>query len=236
MQPPEDLKGKPIVGGPNSPTQSISGLLEKKLTPIVSCLKTYIKDEWDFIRKLPSHVDYPCVLASCDVVSLYTSIPHDLGLEALSYWINKKRNLIPERFTKAFILEAASFILLNSNFQFVSTHYSNFDSKSISITANSLLSNVKDNRLKKVYDKYKVIHALKQPKNLLRLLRKPKVQTCISEKYGLYHYECKDSCCNLCILYIQECSSFILIAIALMFYIFYHVTLAVVIPHTLAKL
>ena len=29
---------------------------------------------------------------------------------------------------------------------FVSTHYSNFDSKSIPITANSLLSNVKDNR------------------------------------------------------------------------------------------
>ena len=70
------------------------------------------------IRKLPSHVDYPCVLASCDVVSLYTSIPHDLGLEALSYWIEKKRNLIPERFTKTFILEAASFVLLNSNFQY----------------------------------------------------------------------------------------------------------------------
>ena len=43
---------------------------------------------------------------------------------------------------------------------FVSTHYSNFDSKSISVTANSLLSNVKDNRLKKVFDKCKVIHAL----------------------------------------------------------------------------
>ena len=70
---------------------------------------------------------------------------------------------------------------------FVSTHYSNFDSRSISITANSLLSNVKDNKLKKVFDKCKVIHALKQPKNLLCLLNKPKVQTCISEKYGLYH-------------------------------------------------
>ena len=56
MQPPEDLKGRPIVGGPNSPTQGISGLLEKILTPIVSCLKTYVKDDWDFIRKLPSHV------------------------------------------------------------------------------------------------------------------------------------------------------------------------------------
>ena len=118
MQPPKDLKGRPIVGGPNSPTRGISALLEKILTPIVSCLKTYVKDDWDFIRKLPSHVDYPCVLASCDVVSLYTSIPHDLGLEALSYWIDKKRNLIPERFTKAFVLEAASFVLSNNNFQF----------------------------------------------------------------------------------------------------------------------
>ena len=76
MQPPEDLKGRLIVCGPTSPTEGISGLLEKILTPNVSCLKTYIKD-WDFIRKLPSYVDYPCVLASCDAVSLYTSISCD---------------------------------------------------------------------------------------------------------------------------------------------------------------
>ena len=43
---------------------------------------------------------------------------------------------------------------------FVSTYYSNFNSKSISITANSLLSNVKGDRLKKVFDKCKVMHAL----------------------------------------------------------------------------
>ena len=118
MQPLEYLKGRPIVGGPNAPTQGISWLLEKILTPIVSCLKTYIKDDWDFIRKLPSHVDYPSVLAGCDVVNLCTSISHDLGLEALSYWIDKKRDLIPKRFTKAFILEAASFVLSNNSFQF----------------------------------------------------------------------------------------------------------------------
>ena len=39
----------------------------------------------------------------------------------LSYWIEKKLNLIPERFTKALILEAASFALLNNNFQLVGT-------------------------------------------------------------------------------------------------------------------
>ena len=80
----------------------------------------------------------------------------------------------------------------------VSTYYSNFDSKIISITANSLLSNVKDKKLNKVFDKYKVIHALEQPKNLLRLLIKPEVQNCISKRYGLYRYECKDTRCNLC--------------------------------------
>ena len=69
---------------------------------------------------------------------------------------------------------------------FVSTLYSNFDSKSITITVHSLVSNARDKRLGKVFDKCKVMHALKQPKNLLCLLSKPRVQTYISEKYGLY--------------------------------------------------
>ena len=60
--------------------------------------------------------------------------------------------------------------------------------RSISITADSLLSNVEDNKFKKVFDKCKVIHALKQPKHLLHLLSKPKVQNCISEKCGFYNF------------------------------------------------
>ena len=119
MQPPEDLKERPIEDGPKSPTQGISGLLEKILIPVVSCLKTYITDNLDFIRKLSSHVDYPCVLVSCDVLSLYTSIPHDLGLGTLSYLIEKKqREIIPQRSAKVLILEAASLVLSNNNFQF----------------------------------------------------------------------------------------------------------------------
>ena len=50
---------------------------------------------------------------------------------------------------------------------FLSTHYSNFDSKSISATASWLLRNMKYKKLKKVYDKCKLIHALKKPKKLL---------------------------------------------------------------------
>ena len=40
-------------------------------------------------------------------------------------------------------------------------------------------------------------------------MSKPKVQNCISKKYGLYRYELKYSCCNLCARYIQKCPSFI---------------------------
>ena len=67
---------------------------------------------------------------------------------------------------------------------------------------------MKDKKLKKLFDKYKVIDALKQPKKLLCLLSKPKVQSCISEKHGLYCCECKDARYILCTLYIQKCSSF----------------------------
>ena len=35
MEPPNSLKGRPIIAGPNSPTQSLSSLLEKILTPLV---------------------------------------------------------------------------------------------------------------------------------------------------------------------------------------------------------
>ena len=47
---PNDLKGRPIGAGPNSPTQTLSSLIKKILKPIVPCLTTYAKDRWHFIK------------------------------------------------------------------------------------------------------------------------------------------------------------------------------------------
>ena len=41
LPPPPDLKGRPIVAGCNSPTQRLSGMIEKLLKPIVPFVKTY---------------------------------------------------------------------------------------------------------------------------------------------------------------------------------------------------
>ena len=115
---PTDLKGRPIVAGPESPTQRLSELLEKILSPLVCHLKSYIKDDWDFIKTLPREVDFDCELFSVDIVSLYTNIPHSLGTEAIDYYINKYRDKIPARFTRNFIIESVLFVLTNNNFEF----------------------------------------------------------------------------------------------------------------------
>ena len=123
MIPPNDLQARPIVAGCNSPTQKLSELLEKILSPIVPELKSYIKDDWDLLRKLPQEFHPTCHLYSCDIVSLYTSITHELGERALKYWLIKKRYLIPARFTDQFIIESALFVLKNNNFLFDNAMY-----------------------------------------------------------------------------------------------------------------
>ena len=59
MDMPSSLKGRPINGGTKAVTQGASMLLEKILNPLVSNLKSYIKDEWDFLRKFPSNFSNP---------------------------------------------------------------------------------------------------------------------------------------------------------------------------------
>ena len=70
------------------------------------------------MQKLPGSLNYDGERFTCDIVSLYTSIPHTLGLNALRYWVKKERNNIPDRFTENFIIEAISFILNNNFFVF----------------------------------------------------------------------------------------------------------------------
>ena len=115
---PPDLKGRPIVAGCSTPTRGMSVLISKILKPIVECQKTFIKDDWDVFRKLPESTRGTHKLFGCDISSLYTSIPHKLGLKAIKYWINKRRDLIDDRFSEEFILEAIELMLKNNNFLF----------------------------------------------------------------------------------------------------------------------
>ena len=62
-----DLKDRPIVAGPHSPTQALSPAVEKIVKPIVPCLTTYVKDDLDFIKQLPTSLNYEATLHLCDI-------------------------------------------------------------------------------------------------------------------------------------------------------------------------
>ena len=68
-------------------------------------------DSTDFLTKVPTTVPNETLLATFDVVSLCTNIPHDLGLTAVKYWLDKYPDSINQRFLCKFILEATKFIL-----------------------------------------------------------------------------------------------------------------------------
>ena len=123
MKPPASLKGRPIISGPVSPIKHLSQLISRILAPLVPLQESYVKDEWEFIKQLPRTLTYEAELFTCDVISLYTSIPHRLGVEAIEYWVSNYSNHIADRFDRYFIMEAISFILENNNFVFEDRTY-----------------------------------------------------------------------------------------------------------------
>ena len=68
------------------------------------------------MHKLPSHISQNSILVSFDVESLYSNIPHDLGLEAITFWTNKYPDEFPKRISSEFVLEGINLILENNFF------------------------------------------------------------------------------------------------------------------------
>ena len=120
---PSDLKLRPIVAGPSSSTQRLSNLLDLILKPLCQKVPSFIRDDLDFLKYIPEKVQENTLLVSFDVISLYTNIPHDLGLEAVQFWIEKFPTETCERFSKEFILKSLQLVLENNHFQFDDQHY-----------------------------------------------------------------------------------------------------------------
>ena len=82
-------------------------------------MKSYVRDDIDFLDHLPTKVDFDSTFISLDVTSLYTNITRDRGIEAIDYWIeNYPTYLLDTRFTKEFIIEGLLLVLKNNYFKF----------------------------------------------------------------------------------------------------------------------
>ena len=54
---PADLKMRPIVAGPVSPTHRLSNYIDLILKPLCQHVLSFIKDDMDFLQNIPNEVD-----------------------------------------------------------------------------------------------------------------------------------------------------------------------------------
>ena len=112
-----------IVGGPNCPTRPLSQLIDIILKPFLIHIKSYVKDNLDFLGKYSRKNNDSTTLVTFDTKSLYTSIPHNYGLKAIRFWIEKHPDSLHSRFSKGFVLESVKIILENYNCTFIDEFY-----------------------------------------------------------------------------------------------------------------
>lgn len=114
---PDDLCGRPIVSNINSPTCRISHFLQKVLSPLPPKTFSYVKDTFHLLERLDKNPRFNFIFASFDVVSLYTTIPNDLGIEAIQYWVKKFANDIRPLPT-SLIVAMLEIVLKQNTFQY----------------------------------------------------------------------------------------------------------------------
>lgn len=108
---------RPIISSCDSLYQNVSIYIDQYLAPIVHSLSSYLQDTGDFLRILANTTWQPTnLMVTIDVVSLYTSIQHSVGLKACSYFL-KQRN-ITELNHSAMILTMIEMCLMNNIFFF----------------------------------------------------------------------------------------------------------------------
>ena len=154
-----NLKFRPIVAGPACQTHRLSNLIDILLRPLTKRVKSYLRDTTDFLNHLPSAVPENTLLASFDVESLYSNIPHELGIEAIKYWLRKYPNDTPSRFPKKFIIEGIEFILKNNTFCFNEKNYRQtkgtaMGTKFAPVYATLVIGYLEEKLYKQIHEKY----------------------------------------------------------------------------------
>lgn len=92
--------GLPIVTACSCPTEDISTFVDEVMSPLVRGLPTYVKDTnhdlhiFDSFRFDTTDPGQP-FLITMDVKSLYTVIPNDCGLQALTYFLETRNVKVP---------------------------------------------------------------------------------------------------------------------------------------------
>ena len=108
-----------LVGllSPVKPTKKVSEFPDSHLQPITRNRLSYVKISGVFISKRKRIGSAPenATLATADIVGLYPSITHDVGLKALKQTLDKRKQ---KKSATADLLNMAEFVLKSNFFDF----------------------------------------------------------------------------------------------------------------------
>ena len=89
-------KERPIVASCKSITENISQFVDHWLQPVMQILPSFVRDTTEFVNLLErNRFNNDVILASIDVSSLYTNIPHREGIETCIQALKNQENLDP---------------------------------------------------------------------------------------------------------------------------------------------
>ena len=113
--------GRPIVSCHSCPTVFISEFLDSTLRPLVSSLPSFVQDSPHLLRLLsdfhfPESSNNNFFLFTMDVSSLYTSIPHNVALTALKFYLDQRSD--QTSISTSTLLRLADLVLTSNSFQF----------------------------------------------------------------------------------------------------------------------
>ena len=95
-----------------------------------------------------------------------------------------------------------------NNITLVSTFSPNYDIRHVTKTAQKLLDNSSNERIRNIFNNTKVTLATKQPPNLLRQLTRANFPSSNTNKKPNGLFKCKNPKCEMCQDHIIECTSF----------------------------
>lgn len=108
--------GRPIVSRWGSLTEKGNQVIDSYLRPHLYSLNAFIKDTIEFLRTIDLLLPQGAWLVATDVKTLYSSIPHDLGIHAVAHFLKAcDRN---QWALNVVILQALEFVLRNNLFTF----------------------------------------------------------------------------------------------------------------------
>ena len=122
----QPMGNRPKVSSCESITENIAKFVDKWLQPHVQNLPSYIKDTTEFINLIErTNVRRNGKLASIDISSLYTNIPHKEGIQNAMYFLKNNPNnyRYPEQPSPEIIGELIELVLTNNIFEFNNKHY-----------------------------------------------------------------------------------------------------------------